>query len=119
MQTALSDLDGFIHNPVDESVLIADPSRPKPRPSVLEGFGIAIPFVRVARNFLDERIDLRHRLFVDALPIKIVLPSFWREHDIHILTSIPFPAFKDLIALSIRAAFLGLRIKYIVSSIEL
>jgi hypothetical protein len=76
MVSGLGDLDDLIGNPVNETVLFRDPSRPKPRKGMFQWLGFSNPFVGISpADVLEEEVDLLQDFPVVLLPVEVIFPG--------------------------------------------
>ena len=113
MISQLRDQDLIARLFVNDPMLGSASTRPVVLQRVLQRLGLADAGVWITHDFFNEQIDSRNHLRIGLLPIKIIVPGWRREDEIHapslILRLSPLPRFKVSTAASNRLAFAGER----------
>ena len=76
MIARLGDLYPIIRNPINQPMLVGYSARPVSRKSVLQRLRLTDAFIRiVARNILNQLVNLVQNLAIKLLPVEVILPS--------------------------------------------
>src|SRR5665811_1537058 len=66
---------------VNQPVLLGDPAGPCPRNPILQRFRLTYPSRRSSQRIIDQPIYPLHNGAVRLLPILVVFPRLWGEHQ--------------------------------------
>src|SRR6478609_567035 len=118
VESGLQDDQVVVIDQVDQPVLFGDSTRPGVGEHVLERFGFADAFCRIAQCIVDESVDPFEDLPVGLEPMLIVVPAVRCEHEPHSASSCSRRS-PDLACCRLsrsRLALAGTRNRYAVSS---